>query len=264
MAPRGYPPARNEAVGSAAGGHGGRRSAAAGRRAGRRAAGGDRRRARAAAGADGGDRHARRSRHRELCRHRAAAPALRRRGGVRARSRARDAADADLRRPARPGSRGLHLGQPAQEPEAARRRQRPVCAAGAEQAGQGGLRAGHLPQRGRRPDPGSVQRRVDGARRAGRAGGQGRPGARPLPAQEPGAGQAARRAGQAARLRGVRQERDRAGAEVRHHIRAPAQRPAVRVADRLRRHEGPGRAQAALRLHLPQQEQRAHPGALPP
>ena len=61
----------------------------------------------------------------------------------------------------------------------------------------------------------------------------------------------------------VRQERHRPGAEVRDPLGAPAQRPGLRLADRLRRHQGAGRAQGALRLHLPQQEQRPDPGPLP-
>ena len=79
----------------------------------------------------------------------------------------------------------------------------------------------------------------------------------------PGAGAQVRRAGQAARPRRVRQERHRPGAQVRDPLGAPAQRPLVRLEDRLRRHEGPRGAQGALRLHLPQQEQRPDPGPLP-
>ena len=69
-------------------------------------------------------------RERELRRHRAPAPALRRRGGLRARPRAGDAAHADLRHPARAGPGGLHLGQRARGPGAAGRQGRAVRAAG--------------------------------------------------------------------------------------------------------------------------------------
>ena len=83
------------------------------------------------------------------------------------------------------------------------------------------------------------------ARRAGQARGRRGAGPGPRPAQEPGAGAQVRRAGQAARRGRVRQERHRPGAQVRDPLGAPAQRPAVRVADRLRRHQGAGRAQGA-------------------
>ena len=98
---------------------------------------------------------------------------------------------------------------------------------------------------------------------AGQARGHRGAGAGPRPAQEPGAGAQVRRAGQAARRGRVRQERHRPGAEVRDPLGAPAQRPRLRLEDRLRRHQGAGRAQGPLRLHLPQQEQRPDPGPLP-
>ena len=61
--------------------------------------------------------------------------------------------------------------------------------------------------------------------------------------KSPGPGAPVRRAGQAARPGRVRQERHRPGAQVRDPLGAPAQRPHVRLADRLRRHQGAGRAQ---------------------
>ena len=61
-------------------------------------------------------------------------------------------------------------------------------------------------------------------------------------------------------LRGVPEDRLLAGAEVRLHVGAEPQRPAVRVADRLRRHQGAGHPQDALRLHLPEQDSSLDPG----
>ena len=132
--------------------------------------------------------------------------------------------------------------------------------AGPDQADQGRLRAGHVHQRGRRPDLRSVPGRGKSPARPGRQGrhgrAQGRRGKRLLAR----AAGSLRRAGTPARLLELRPRRGQAGAQVRADERAGAQQPRLRAAAGVRSRARPGRAQVALQLRLPQLERRADPG----
>ena len=137
-----------------------------------------------------------------------------------------------------------------------RRRGRAVRAAGAHASRQGGLRPGHVHQRGRRPDPGPVQRAARRAaaqaeRAAAAARGAGR--ARSQVARR----RRASAAGRAARLRRVRQERARRWRSSTASLGARSSTTRTFVSqlvfDDTR---APRRAQGALRLPVPEQGHR--------
>ena len=113
-----------------------------------------------------------------------------------------------------------------------------VRPAGADQAGAGRLRPGHLHQRGgrrdQRPDPGPDAH--EGGR--GGAGGARRAAGRARPGQAARRAEAARRVGAPARLRAVRPRPapDQPALRARPHPAAEHRRPRVRLRAGLRRH----------------------------